>query len=477
MKGWVNMTFEISRERIQSGMETMNGFGLRLTGSSGQQRFVDYLKDEIHKMGFKTYSDLYSFDRWEEKHSSIKIINSNGDEEIEVTSAWPYSGETDENGITEEIVEIFGKHINYLPARGKIALVKVKDLEKVPTGFAFNQRNSYPTGLSLPKNYKGPVADSFVKIPLISVAKAMGVKAVICIWEGMSDEMVKGQYLPFIMDYQGIPALWVGEESGEKLKKAAKEKKKVNLVLTAEKENNATTESFYTVIEGKNKKEAIIINTHTDGINCVEENGSIAMLEMMRHLKDMKLDRTLIFVFVTGHFRLPNFKQHDIQASSKWLKNHRDMWDGKKGHIKAVASLGVEHLGCTEWKDKDGKYQCTNPIDVELVYTANNAMDKVYYDSLEGRIMVRTVTVKGHNFLHFGEGQPPRNVGIPDISLVTAPDYLTAINETHQMEKFSLDLMCEQIETFLKMTLTLDKMSADEIGKPEPYSLILGKIK
>ncbi len=471
------MSFNISKERVLNSIETMNSFGLRLTGSRAQQRFADYLKDEIHKMGFTTYSDLYSFDRWEEKHSSIKIINPHGDEELEVTSAWPYSGETDENGITEEIVEIFGKHINYLPARGKIALVKVKDLEKVPTGFAFNQRNSFPKGLSLPKNYNGPVADSFVKIPLISVAKVMGVKAVICIWEGMSDEMVRGQYLPFIMDYQGIPALWVGEESGKKLKKAAKEKKKVNLVLTAEKEISAKTESFYTVIEGKNKKEAIIINSHTDGINCVEENGPVAMLEMMRLLKNTELDRTLIFLFATGHFRLPNFKEHDIQASSKWLKNHRDMWDGKKGHIKAVASIGVEHLGCTEWKDKDGKYRCTNPIDVELVYTANKVMDKVYYDSLEGRTMVRTVTVKGHNFLHFGEGQPPRNVGIPDISLVTAPDYLTAINETHQMEKFSLELMCEQIETFLKMTLILDKMSAKEIGKPEPYSLILGKIK
>lgn len=471
------MNFNISKERVLHGIETMNSFGLRLTGSIGQQKFVDYLKDEIHKMGYKTYSDLYSFDRWEETHSSIKIKNPYADEEIEVASAWPYSGETDANGITEEIVEIFGKHFNYLPAKGKIALVKVKDLEKVPTGLAFNLRNSHPGHLSLPKNYKGPVADSFVKIPLLSVAKAMGVKAVICIWEGMSDEMVQGQYLPFITDYQGIPALWVGSQAGEKLKRAAKEKKKVNLILTAEKEKNARTESFYAVMEGKNKKEAVIINTHTDGINCVEENGPIAMLEMMRVLKNMQPERTLIFVFVTGHFRLPDFKQRDIQASSKWLKNHRDMWDGKKGHIKAVASIGVEHLGCTEWKDKDGKYQCTNPIDVELVYSANKAMDKVYYASLEGRTMVRTVSVKGHNFLHFGEGQPPRNVGIPDISLVTAPDYLTAINETHQMEKFSIELMCEQIESFLKMVLMLDKMSAKEIGKTEPYSLILGKIK
>lgn len=387
------------------------------------------------------------------------------------------SGETDENGITEEIVEVFGKHINYLPAKGKIALVKVRDLAKVPTGFAFNQRNSFPKGLSLAKNYKGPVADSFVKIPFISVAKAFGVKAVICIWEGMSDEMIKGQYLPFVMDYQGIPALWVGEKTGKKLKIAAREKKKVKLVLVAEKEKNAKTESFYSVIEGKNKEEAIIINTHTDGVNCIEENGAIAMLQMMRQLKDMKLERALIFVFVTGHFRLPDFRQHDIQASSKWLKNHRDMWDGKKRHIKAVANLAVEHLGCTEWKDKAGVYQYTNPVDVELVYTANKKMDEVYYKSLEGRTTVRTISVKGHNFLHFGEGQPPRNVGIADISLVTAPDYLCAINETQQMEKFNLELMCEQIESFIKMTLLLDKMTAAEIGKPEPYSLILGKIK
>ena len=73
------MSFNISKEEVLNGIETMNGFGLRLTGSEGQQNFVDYLKNEIHKMGFNTYSDLYSFDCWEEKHSSIKIIDSNCD--------------------------------------------------------------------------------------------------------------------------------------------------------------------------------------------------------------------------------------------------------------------------------------------------------------------------------------------------------------------------------------------------------------
>ena len=465
-----------SKKEVLENMEKMNSFGTRLTGSKGQHDFVAFLKDEVEKMGFKTYSDLYSFDRWEEAGSSITIHNYKNDEKIEVSSAWPYSGETGPLGVTGELVEIYGKHVNYLPAKGKIALVKVKDLGNIPSALAFNQRASYPAGVNIPKFYKGPVPTSFVKIPLLSVAKAAGVKAVICIWEGMSKEMIKGQYLPFILDYQGIPCLWVCEEEGEKLRKAAKNKDKVTLVLESKREKNATTESFYTVLEGKNKSEAIIVNTHTDGVNCVEENGPIAILAMMKYLKQFELNRSIIFVFVTGHFRLPSFKQNDIQASSKWLKNHRDMWDGKNGHIKAVAGVAVEHLGCTEWKDVNGKYQQTNPIDVELTYTGNKTMDKIYYQSLEGRSLVRTVTLRGHNILHFGEGQPVLNVGIPEIALVTAPDYLTTVSETHEMEKFSIDLMYEQIQSFIKMVLIIDETDSKTIGKPDPYTFVYGSV-
>lgn len=466
----------VEKKEVLENIEKMNSFGVRITGSGAQRDFVDFLKGEIEKMGLRTYSDLYSFDRWKEIGSSITIHNIKGDEKIEVSSAWPYSGETGPLGVTAEVVEIFGKHINYLPARDKIALVKVKDLGKIPSGVAFNQRNAYPEGVNIPAFYKGPVPTSFVNIPLLNVAKASGVKAVICIWQGMSKDMVKGQYLPFILDYQGIPCLWVCEEEGEKLLTAAKNKDKVTLVLEAKKEKNSHSESFYTVLEGKDKTEAIIVNTHTDGVNCVEENGAIAMLAMMKYLKGLELNRSIIFVFVTGHFRLPNFKQNDIQASSKWLKNHRDMWDGKDGHIKAVAGVAVEHLGCTEWKDVDGVYQMTNPIDVEMTYTGNKFMDSVYYKSLEGRELVRTVTLRGHNVLHFGEGQPLLNVGIPEIALVTAPDYLTVVSENHEMDKFSIDLMYEQIQSFIKMVLMLEEATAKEIGKPDPYSFILGSI-
>ena len=465
-----------SKEAVLEDMHRMNGFGTRLTGAKGQNDFIAWLQEEAQRMGYQTFSDLYSFDRWEEQKSSITIHRIRGDEAVEVSSAWPYSGETGPLGVTGEVVEVIGKHVNYLHARNKIALVTVSDLGKIPSGIAFNQRNAYPGGTNIPAFYKGPVATSFVNIPFLQVAKAAGVKAVVCIWKGMSREMVKGQYLPFIQPYQGIPALWVCEEEGEKLKEAARNKDKVTLVLEAKREKNASSESFYCIKRGKNPTEAIIVNTHTDGVNCVEENGPVAMLAMMDYLKDVELERSVIFVFVTGHFRLPAFKQNDIQATSKWLKNHRDLWDGKGGHIKAVAGVAVEHLGAREWKDVDGVYRETNPIDIEIVYTGNKVMDAIYYKAIEGRTLVRTVTLRGHNILHFGEGQPLMNVGIPQIALVTAPDYLTAMADDHQMHKFSIDLMYEQIQTFLKAVLLIDATDTKTLGKPDPYTFVFGSV-
>jgi hypothetical protein len=465
-----------SKEQVLADMHAMNGFGTRLTGSEGQNAFVAFLKQRAEALGYQTYSDLYSFDRWEAQRSSITIHRIRGDEPVAVSSVWPYSGETGPLGVTGEAVEVFGKHINYLHARGKIALVTVSNLGRIPSGIAFNQRGAYPGGTNIPAFYKGPVATSFVNVPFLQVAKAAGVKAVICIWKGMSRGMVQGQYLPFIQDYQGIPALWVCEEEGEKLRAAARNGDKVTLVLEAKKEKNAASESFYCVKRGKNPTEAIIVNTHTDGVNCVEENGPIALLAMMEYLKDAELERSVIFVFVTGHFRLPAFKQNDIQATSKWLKNHRDLWDGRSGHIKAVAGLAVEHLGCREWKDVNGEYRETNPIDIEIVYTGNRVMDAIYYKALEGRTLVRTVTLRGHNILHFGEGQPLMNVGIPQIALVTAPDYLTAAADDHQMSRFSVDLMYEQIQTFLRALFLIDETDAKTLGKPDPYTFVFGSV-
>ncbi len=468
------MNLTVSKEKMLEGIHKMNSFGTRLTGSKGHAEFINYIKSEIAEMDIPIYTDKFRFERWEEKRSSIDIIDSDEVVNIPVASAYPYSGQTTANGITEELV--FVNKITDVPkTKGKIAVFNINNINFLPSEIAFDKRTSFPADVALEKKYEGPVATAFIQCFYGIVSKLTKAKAVILIWKGLHDDMVKGQYLSFIMGYQNIPMLWVSESDGEKVVSAAKKHQKAKLVLEAEIEENAYTESFWAVIKGKNHKENVIINTHTDGTNCVEENGAVAMLELMRNIKDKELERDHIFLFTTGHFRLHHFKDirtGSFQSASRWLAMHRELWDGKKEHQKCVANLTIEHLGCKEWRDIDGEYKYTGKPDVELVYTGNKFVDKLYIDTVKDRKNVRTMTLRGHNLLHFGEGQNFFTMGVPEISLVPAPYYLCVVSDSHEIEKFDIDLMTEQTETFARLIERIESISAKELGRSDFYSFI-----
>ena len=472
----IDMNGITSPELLQKEVEKMNSFGVRLTGTKAQRNFIKYLKEQIHSMGIETFSDPSRFMRWEETNKKLVIKDLDEETEIPISSAFPYSGRTPAEGVTAELTLVKEKHVGYLNTSGKIAVVEVDELDFLPSEIAFNERDrSIPEGLHLPSHYNGPVATAFVNFPFLKMAKLAGAKAVICIWKGINDDCIEGQYLPFILDYQGIPAVWVNSKNGQKVIEAAEKGSFATLTLEGIIDEYAKTESFWCVLDGEEEGESVIINTHTDGTNCIEENGPIAMLAMIKYLKDKPLKRSHIFVFATGHFRLPCFKNVDgggVQATSKWLSAHRSHWDGKEGHLKAVAGLSVEHLGCKMWKTEDGEYKQVGDVETEIVYTGNKTMDDIYFKSLEDRTKVRTLTLRGHNLLHFGEGQPLFNCGIPEIALVTAPDCLCVISDNHEMDKFDAELMFEQTVSFIKMALIIDSLSSEEIGQCDGYSAI-----
>ncbi|WP_157764250.1 hypothetical protein [Paenibacillus riograndensis] len=56
-------------------IETMNAFGSRTTGSEGHNQFIAWLEQQVADMGLTINRDNYTFDRWEEKKSSIIIDN------------------------------------------------------------------------------------------------------------------------------------------------------------------------------------------------------------------------------------------------------------------------------------------------------------------------------------------------------------------------------------------------------------------
>ena len=102
-------------------------------------------------------------------------------------------------------------------------------------------------------------------------------------------------------------------------------------------------------------------------------------------------------------------------------------------------------------------------------------MDKLYIDTVKERKNVRTMTLRGHNALHFGEGQNFFTMGIPEISLVPAPYYLCVVSDSHEMEKFDIDLMTEQTETFARLIKKIENISAKDLGRSDFYSIVKAK--
>ncbi|MDD3946878.1 MAG: hypothetical protein PHI19_03470 [Clostridia bacterium] len=461
--------------KMQSLVEEMVSLGPRLTGNKAHAEFIGIIKRELKEMGVPCFQDKLTLKkRWEPKR--WKLVIDDGDEKFEIkdVSYYPYSGVTDAEGVSGKLFDA-GKNIgNYMGSANKIAVIAMSVFE-ADAGLVFKKRSVYPQDYCPPKKMASPVVSSFVFAPMLKRAKRMGAKGVICIMHGCSPDNAAHQYLPFITFYQDCPALWVNDIDGARILEAEKKGGSAELVLEADIVEKSPTQSLYVVLQGKNDNETILINTHTDGTNAFEENGAIGLLSLIEHfsrIPEEKRERTLIFSFITGHFQLPQFGSPLNQATNRFLKKHREFWDGKGCHRKAVAGVSIEHLGCTEWRDsKDRKeYMKVSDIDPELVFVANSKLNKLYLDCLKERKNVKTMTLKPKNFVYFGEGQPLYLVGIPTISLCPGPDYLCTNSPTGYLEKMNYELMTEQVETFKKVIERLDTMPKKEIGRCEPFA-------
>lgn len=447
--------------------------GPRLTGNTAHRRYVDWLADQFTRTGLKVHRDRHTFTRWAPKRWSLRIAG----EPIDVAFYFPYSGETPPGGITAPLIHLGVSPLNALGwalAKGKIAVVEVAS-PQLPIAVAFPPTGHYPAGAKLPLVAPAPSISDVVDAPLLELAHRAGVRGVICIRTGVSDALAKDQYSPFTTGYQGgCPALWVGPTAGKKVRALAAKGAKATLTLDAELLPNAATETIWAVLPGSDPKEAVVVNTHTDGPNVAEENGGLGLLSLARAFSKVprsKRRRSLIFVATTGHFQIPQLSSGELlaQSASRWIGDHPELLNGRVS--KTVAALTVEHLGCREWADDPvrNRYGPTGLNDVGFCYTSTNRMRRVWLDSAVGTANRRTFTVSPPPVLYFGEGHDFYKERIATMSLIPAPSYLVAAPKDGAISKLDKFLMYGQVRTFANAIRTLDSLSAAQIGTPSGW--------
>lgn len=456
------------RTTLWRWIERINAFGPRLTASPAHRQSVDYIADELAAMGLDVHRQTHRIRRWTPGRTSIRLDDGAA---VPVAAPYPYSGRTGTEGVTAPLIWFDKAPKDFAAARDRIAIVPVGrlDLTTLTTLMLFERRAALPdNSADLADREVVPVLGPLTNI-FLARARAAGARGVICLFEGLSDDLAQGQVLPFTTPYADCPALWVGEGQRDQLKQAAARGAKATLTLEAELED-AETDTLHVVLEGRNPHETIIVNTHTDGPNACEENGPAGLLALARaHAARTDRNRTIILVFATGHFQIPQLVKGHGQATSAWLQRHPELWDGRPGHARAVAGLTLEHLGCTEWKDRNGRPAPTGQLEREIVYATNAVMEQVYRAAVAGRTRLRSLVVAprlAHIFL--GEGAPLYQCGIPSISLVPGPDYLCQILPDGGLERLDAELARQQVESFSRALSWLDILPLDSIGGTRP---------
>ncbi len=454
--------------------------GHRPTGSDNHAALVDRVAADLARLGLEVHRDTHRLERWGVTPDRLALAV--GGLRLTISSAWPYSGETGPEGITAPLTFLDGWcRKNWRAGAGHIAVVAVQR-RCVPYRLLF----STWTDEAPPKRtVSHPVISAWVSGIDLRKAKDAGVLAVIAVWKGLADRSAAGQYLPFWEPYEGLPAVWVSENEAEALIRAARVRASATLVVDAVRTADVQTDTVWAVSSGTvSRDETVIAVTHTDGTNAVEENGHIGLLALAHEAVTKPHDRTIVFVFTTGHFRLPSITCHGPRpsppslapptpraATSAWLDAHPELWSGQNGGKTAVASVVIEHLGALEYATDPvtGTYGPTGRPEPELLYATTKELAERVREDWRGVASGPVVPAKPGALVHLGEGEPFFKRRIPTVALVTSPEYLAAETDDCIVDVAVLTRQCESFQRLLRY-LGTTRTSREKLGIVTPPS-------
>lgn len=452
----------------------------RLTGSPKHNILIDRIHSQLSALGLEVETDALPFVYYDGPLSPPQLTVAGKD--VPVTSYAKYSGLTSAAGVSGNLVDLRTSGLEEIPdwqrARDAIALVNITN---VPANYSevldvWSGSPAWDLLNTSPENS----AETLVRN--LTVAAEAGLKGVVYAWEGASTGLVEGQWVPFHELYQGVPTVFVQGMHGqlEDLAQAAQQSEAAHIRLEAHMRPRTQARTLYTVIEGTTlKNESVILNTHTDGTNIVEENGYIALMAYAGHLAVHPPRRTTILVFVGQHMHYEAFTQAPYKATSRWLNQHPELWAGEGnahagiklgGQLKAIAGSCAEHLGAMHWEEdlRHDAWYPSSHVEPELLYASTgelNTLLRQHWIGADANV-TRVTDPIDSEMPQAGEGYPFFLEGIPNFSLVTNPSYLLKIwcEGFDERGLVNLQAVERQVDSFVRVWSAIDGMSAEEIG-------------
>jgi hypothetical protein len=305
---------------------------------------------------------------------------------------------------------------------------------------------------------------------------------------GFPREQIRDQYAPYEGQKWHVPAVYVGVDEGEQIKELARTGGVGRIRLTAS-QDQAPTQTVVATLPGLSA-ERIVIESHTDGMNAVWDNGPIAMLALAKHFAALPIEcrpRTLEFAFTTAHL----FQRLDPAERDGGAEQYAEELDAayEQGTLALVVAL--EHMGAREYaavprtdgpgraleqtgmSEPTGIFIGESPVLVEQVAQAVIAHDLRRTLGLRGADLPGLHLPPHHSF--GGEGGPYHKHLLPTVALVTGPWSL--YNPAFGMEAVDGGLLRNQTLTFADLlhsvaSIPRDALAGGYLGMREARELL-----
>lgn len=441
-----------SLPQIYRDNATMVDFGPRFTGSRSHNDYLSWVREELERAGCQLLPDQdFPCNLWEAEHWGLTVLDGPFAGKIPVAAYYPRCGTTPRDGTVGDFVYV---DLANPPAAGtdfsgSILLVDTH----LPASYS---RAFYDAQLDVFLKQPGDESTPWKKLfdPALWTAAfaapgADTAAGIVCIVDA-SYPALAYDYMPPLLGSAGTPVVYVDRDTGARLRQAVVAAPRVRLTVTAAR-TATTSPSIAAVLPGDGSTDRVLIgNTHSDGVNFVEENGGLGLVEIARYfhqreLRGQGLHHDLVFSFVTGHFNAdPPFPQ-----TQGFIDAHPDLI------ARTSAALTIEHLGVTEWVDDQYGYHPTGwPelaftwVDDKLVPLATSTFERYY---LPNHRLAHSETK-----LYPGVGAALSAAGVPSMSFLGVPDYLLTAAPDGCLDKLDSALMRRQLTWFIDMLQQLD---------------------
>ncbi len=468
-----------SEAQLLDWARQLESFGPRPTGSAAHDQYIDWIEDEVSAIpGIRTSELTYEIDRWDTGGATLSVGGAN----VPLAGAVPFSAATPAGGAAAQLVHIpTGTAITAANAAGKIV---VRDLpwNNVPNALFFPPLlgwNVYDPALTI--NLLGSDSTEVLAQAGIdaAAAKTAGAAGVLMVSQLPRDQ-IDGTYAPYEGLPLGIPAAFVGVDEGTSLKAAIASGTTTGTFASDVRWTPARTRTLLATLEGGNERK-IVVESHTDGMNPVWDNGPLSMLAQARYFASLPLGcrpKTIQFAFVTGHLYQhltgPTVREGGAGQLAAILDREYD-----EGKVAAVVVL--EHLGARRYDavvrsgGLPGKQLVAHRTLNELLLlpvTDSNPLRSLVRSTIYDRDVRRTAMVKGlsaadlstvpHHCSFGGEGTPYVQHLLPTVSPIAAPK--TLFSPQFGVEALDVPLMRKATLAFTDVILGLGPMSQSDIA-------------